>query len=93
MWIAQRCKWALISIHAAHEGPRPAPNSNSLLMQAISIHAAHEGPRLVANVNKIFFVAISIHAAHEGPRPRQSKRTRRKTTDFNPRGPRGTATR
>ncbi len=41
---------SLISIHAAHEGPRLGDNVLIIALFGISIHAAHEGPRRAVTV-------------------------------------------
>ena len=58
-----------ISIHAPHEGERPAllPGNGKGLAR-ISIHAPHEGERLFMSLWDKIVAIISIHAPHEGER-------------------------
>ncbi len=58
----------------------------------ISIHAAREGPRLIDPDAAAGTRRISIHAAREGPRRRHGITIDENDINFNPRGPRGTAT-
>ena len=57
----------------------------------ISIHAPHEGERLIDDFSNPCPFCISIHAPHEGERPEWSS-TSATQRDFNPRSPRGGAT-
>ena len=59
----------------------------------ISIHAPHEGERLSSSVGSFFFFLISIHAPHEGERQSQAHTPPCGLYNFNPRSPRGGATR
>ena len=59
---------------------------------SISIHAPHEGERRDYVLKTVGSSAISIHAPHEGERPARSKSCA-SARDFNPRSPRGGATR
>ena len=60
----------------------------------ISIHAPHEGERLVVSLCHILrAIVISIHAPHEGERHQHREYRGRTCRDFNPRSPRGGATR
>ncbi len=58
----------------------------------ISIHAPHEGERPTLYLGTASPSAISIHAPHEGERQELPKHAD-SATHFNPRSPRGGATR
>ena len=60
---------------------------------AISIHAPHEGERLYDGQRVCVLHLISIHAPHEGERPARYSPRPSAHRYFNPRSPRGGATR
>ena len=59
----------------------------------VSIHAPHEGERLINLPAGVYANGVSIHAPHEGERPYLRPRAKTSNTCFNPRSPRGGATR
>ena len=59
----------------------------------ISIHAPHEGERRPSPPSQWRGRGISIHAPHEGERRGARRSQRAGSADFNPRSPRGGATR
>ena len=59
----------------------------------ISIHAPHEGERHTDTDEDGYVIKISIHAPHEGERPCIKRYFIINKTHFNPRSPRGGATR
>ena len=83
----------VISIHAPHEGERHDEKYRSFDVVGISIHAPHEGERQVPCVVASDLTPISIHAPHEGERRCVSQHHADPWHDFNPRSPRGGATR
>ena len=62
-------------------------------IEAISIHAPHEGERQARIALRMPAGDISIHAPHEGERPPPRKSVGAAYMHFNPRSPRGGATR
>ena len=61
-------------------------------LTVVSIHAPHEGERRRLQQRIQRCNMVSIHAPHEGERPKQLYRSS-VTAGFNPRSPRGGATR
>ncbi len=82
-----------ISIHAPHEGERPAVSRAVIACSRISIHAPHEGERRISHGGYVLFFKISIHAPHEGERRAAKMWSLCRPHYFNPRSPRGGATR
>ena len=83
----------VISIHAPHEGERPFFYLLAL-RHYISIHAPHEGERRSRFCQAFYLTKlISIHAPHEGERPAPPVDINDLAANFNPRSPRGGATR
>ena len=68
---------------------QPAMN---LQTKGISIHAPHEGERRWTHQGRHPALAISIHAPHEGERRNDGNVQACKAGNFNPRSPRGGAT-
>ena len=66
---------------------------NIIVAKEISIHAPHEGERPATVAEDYVTILISIHAPHEGERRVRRCTGSRVTNNFNPRSPRGGATR
>ena len=88
----QHCLPYHISIHAPHEGERRNRVEHGTACGRISIHAPHEGERRNPFPTIPPTVEISIHAPHEGERPIILPFLPASRAYFNPRSPRGGAT-
>ena len=82
-----------VSIHAPHEGERLKMYNVPINQKEVSIHAPHEGERRGAVIMAKLTRAVSIHAPHEGERRAKQLYRSSVTAGFNPRSPRGGATR
>ena len=87
------CDFDLISIHAPHEGERPYTQAQDNAMMAFQSTLPTRGSDVSFAEDAPLTAKISIHAPHEGERHLLQHVCYCTWANFNPRSPRGGATR